>query len=113
MPAPFGGGVTITKTEHLPALHMLGAVTDRLVFDIKEVSVDVMTRVVTSRIQGIFDFKPVGQDPAVKDWMIEYVWITEHDETGEQIVRVEETLDVVQVLPMLDKAGRYAKEHRQ
>lgn len=112
MPAPFGGGVTITEAEHVPALNALGAVTERLVFDIKEVTVDVKKRVVTARMHGIFDFKAVGEDPPVRDWMIEYIWITEHDESGTQIVRLEESLDVVQVLPMLDKAGRYAKENK-
>lgn len=79
----------------MPALQMLAAVPDRLKFDIKEVTVDVKKRVVTARIQGIFDSKAVRKDPEVKDWMIEYVWITVHDESGEQIVRMEDTLDVV------------------
>lgn len=111
MPAPFGAGACITKAEHLPALRMLGAITDRLRFEILETSVDVQKRLVTVRMQGIFDFKAVGADLEVRDWMIEYVWMTRHDDISNKIVRVEEYLDVVQVVPMLDKAKRYAEQH--
>ena len=109
MPAPMGGGVKITRPEHESALLSLAAIITKMKFDIKEVSVDVKKRMVTSRIEGHFDFKAVGDMPEVKDWMIAYVWITVHDESGEKIVRMEETLDVVQATPMLERAGRNAQ----
>lgn len=109
VPAPFGDRRKITWPDHEPALTSLGAVMDRMKFDIKEVSVDVKKRMVTARIEGHFDFKAVGDMPEVKDWVIGYVWITEHDDSGEKIVRLEETMDVVQVTPMLQRAGKHVE----
>ena len=112
-PLPFGAGAKITKTEHEPALRMVAAVMDQIQTEIKEIIVDVKQRMVSARIQLIFDFKAVGDQPEERDYMIEYVWITEHDESGEKIVRMEEFCDAPRTLYMIGKAQMYAQEKEQ
>lgn len=79
--------------------------------DIKQVVVDTQSRTVVVRFEAYFDFKPVGEEPKEKNFLIEYCWITTHDESGEKIVGMEEFLDPMKSRYMIDKSMRYAQEH--
>lgn len=111
MPEPFGNDLHISRKEHEPALRMLGALMSRLRADIKLMVVDVQQRIVSTWLQLIFDFKATGGEPEEKNYMIEYVWITHHNETGDKIVWMEEFLDVPRALHMIGKAQVYAQEN--
>ena len=75
--------------------------------EIKQVAADVKTRTVVVRFEAYFDFKAVGDEPEDKNYLIEYCWITEHDESGEKIVGMEEFLDPIKAGYMIDKSIRY------
>lgn len=90
MPEPFGNNNQLSRKEHEPALRLLGPLMSRMKVDIKLVVVDVEQRVVSTWLQMHFDFKSTGGEPEEKDYMIEYVWITHHSETGDKIVQMEE-----------------------
>lgn len=94
MPDPFGNDACLSRKEHEPARRMLGALMSGMRMDIKLVVVDVEQRVVSTWLQAIYDFKPTGGEPEQKDYMIEYVWITHHNETGDKIVWMEEVSKV-------------------
>ena len=97
MGEPFGNDARISRKEHEPALRMLGALMSGMKMDIKLIIVDVQQRIVSSWIQAHYDFKAAGGQPEDKDYMIEYVWITHHNEAGDKIVWMEEFLDVARV----------------
>jgi hypothetical protein len=90
MPEPFGNNLHISRKEHEPALRMLGALMSRMKMDIKLVVVDTEQRVVSTWLQAFYDFKPTSGEPEEKNYMIEYVWITHHNETGDKITWMEE-----------------------
>lgn len=110
VPPPFDNNNDISWDKHHPgALRTLGAAMDRMKGDIKQVIVDVQTRSVVVRFEAYFDFKPVDEEPPEKDYLIEYCWITMHDESGEKIVGMEEFLDPIKAGYMIDRSIRYAK----
>ena len=111
MPDPFGNNAQISRTGHEPVLRMLGALMSKMEFHIDEMIVDVTTKTVVSRLRGIYDFKAVGGEPEEKGYMIEYVWITAHNDSGERIVGMEECRAAPRVVHMITKAQMYAKKN--
>ena len=111
MPAPFGENLPITRNEHDGALRLLADFLSKVKMDIQLMAVDVLQRTVTSWLQAHYDFKDTGGEPGEKDYMIEYVWITRHNEVGDKIVSMEEFLDVPRALHMIGKSQTYAEEH--
>ena len=108
--APFDNNNDISWDKHHPgALRMLGALMDSMRGDIKQVVVDTKTRTVVVRFEAYFDFKAVGDEPEEKEYMIEYCWITEHDEAGKKIVGMEEFLDPIRAGYMISKSIKYAE----
>ena len=65
------------------------------------------------RFEAYFDFKAFGDEAGDKDYMIEYCWITMHDESGEKIVGMEEFMDAGRCIYMIDKAMRFAQFQSQ
>ena len=113
LPPPFNDGAVITRQEHEPALRALNGVITAVKFHIKQITVDVKERVVTVRHEGHYDYRAIADMKEEKDWMVEYVWMTKHDESGKKIVSMHEVIDVVQVLPMLQRAGKYMELNEQ
>ncbi len=69
--------------------------------DIKLIIVDAQQRIVSTWVQLIMDFKATGGEPEETKYMIEYNWITHHNDTGDKIVWMEEFLDVPRALHMV------------
>lgn len=88
-------------------MHFFGSVIERLVFEIQDTVVDVETRTVVVRLRATFDFKSFGDELEEKNYMADYMWLTEMDENG-KIVRVEEFLDAQRLMGYVQpRAERY------
>lgn len=92
-------------------MNTFSPVLDACTFEVYETIVDVNNRTVAMRLRATFDFKAIGDDePAEKGYTAEYVYITEMDESGTKVVKMEEFLDPQRLLGyVLGKAERYNK----
>ena len=90
---------------------MFAPVLDKCNFEVYKTIVDVKIQTVAMRLRATFEFKAIrDEEPAEKDYTAEYVYITEMDESGEKVVKMNEFLDPERLLGhVLGKAERYNK----
>ncbi|KAF2158424.1 hypothetical protein M409DRAFT_31070 [Zasmidium cellare ATCC 36951] len=96
IPPPFNE--PIREEQHRHFMAFFGDCMSRCQFDILDMAVDEERRIVVTTLQATYDFKAVGDEPEVKDWTAQYVWLIEMEETGRKIKRVEEFMDAQRLL---------------
>ena len=112
VPPPWGNEEKITPEMHHPGAQAIGAAMDDVKADIQNLVIDVKKRTVVAQVRMFYDIKGFGDEAEDKQYMCEYVWITQHDEAGEKIVRMDEYIDPLRAGYMLEKVGRYTA-HQQ
>ena len=107
LPEAFRG--PLYQEQYCYALNTLGAVIERLSYELRDITVDPIERKVTTSFRASFDFKAFGNEPAEQGYTAEYMWMVEMDESGKQIVRMEEFVDPQRLLGyVFSKAQKYA-----
>ncbi|KAK4505120.1 hypothetical protein PRZ48_003083 [Zasmidium cellare] len=105
IPPPFNEPIREEKHRHF--MKFFGDCMYNCKFDILDMAIDEDKRIVVTTLQATYDFKAIGEEPEVKGWTAQYVWLTEMEETGKKIKRVEEFMDVQRLLGFA--AGRAEK----
>lgn len=107
VPAPWGSGAKITPEMHHPGAKAIGAAMNGVKAEVENLIIDVKKRTVVAQVKMFYDIKGFGDEAEDKGYMCEYVWITQHDDSGEKIVRMDEFIDPIRAGYMLEKVGRY------